>query len=970
MQKYDNYIIVEAGDTLPNIAKSLITTTSEDDDATIESKIQAKINELVSINNIPFYTKTSGTNIETVYLLALGSSIYLTGEYYKPEISSNQVTIVENGFGIDAKDPSSSNNLIHKSIFVTWEWAETNENYKNTREYQVNWFYITKTFLDELIGDFTESIISIPIKDLVQSFTAKGYRALKETHISDDLTRKRDIIKLSECLSDSDIKDLAKILVVVTPISKGTKENNTTMYFEAQSVQKELFLTKEDIEKFPKPEIEINEYTLKATVSDIGLTNANRINLIVIEDDKDDMSKPFFKTEQSLKGSSNFSITIDKLNPSHSYKVRCRGANDVKYGPWSDYSDSLKAAPKVPENIKAEPISKNEVRISWDVQNNKLKYTVEYVKYNKNLTPVETFEAINSDKKSFDIQGYKDEIDPSTGRIYRIISNLDKGFKYYVRIKAANDTNSSSESTITSPWSEPEDFYIGEISTSPTTWSSTTNAAIGDNIDLYLAWIHNSKDNSKLVSSKLYLIINDETYTYEISNDSYSDNLISLKEYKDDDTARICYINKNNLLLRDGAKIQWKVQTAGAGTPDTYGDESILREINIYQKPVFTIFDIKKSDESIIDSEIDSFPFYVNLKIGNQISQRVISYYLSIIGNSKTISKGSSVYSKNFDLNNIKTLKKEYSYYIDEHGYKVNDSEIKKSEDITYPYYDEDTGILHIEITPNNVTLKNNINYTIYCMATMNSGLTCEESKTVYTNFKGTRYLPSADIGINQNDLTAYIRPYSNGKTDVLLSVYRINYDGTFTEIAKDILNVGYAYVIDPHPSLDYARYRIVAKSITTGEITYNDTTPYYVGIKSIVIQWDEEWKNFYGGNGSGEFLNQPWNGSILKLPYNIEISNTFDPDVSLVEYIGRKHPVSYYGTQLGEQATWNVVIPRTDKETLYAIRRLAIWMGDVYVREPSGVGYWAQISVQYSRNYNDLTIPISFTINRVEGGK
>ena len=54
---------------------------------------------------------------------------------------------------------------------------------------------------------------------------------------------------------------------------------------------------------------------------------------------------------------------------------------------------------------------------------------------------------------------------------------------------------------------------------------------------------------------------------------------------------------------------------------------------------------------------------------------------------------------------------KEYSYYIDEHGYKVNDSEIKKSEDITYPYYDEDTGILHIEITPNNVTLKNNNMY-------------------------------------------------------------------------------------------------------------------------------------------------------------------------------------------------------------------------------------------------------------------
>ena len=301
MQKYDNYIIVEAGDTLPNIARSLITT-SEDDDTTIESKKQTKINELVSINHIPSYTKTSGTEPKTVYLLAIGSSIYLTGEHYKPEISSNQVSIVENGFGIDAEDTSSPDNLIYKSIFVTWEWAETNENYKNTKEYQVNWFYITNTFLDTLIGSVTDGIISVPIKDLVTSFTAKGYKELKKepTHIS-DLTRKRDIIKLSEHLSDSDIKNLAKILVVVTPISKETKENNTAMYFEAKSVQKELSLNKEDIEKFPKPEIEINEYTLKATVSDIGLTNANRINLIVIEDDKDDMSKPFFKTEARIK---------------------------------------------------------------------------------------------------------------------------------------------------------------------------------------------------------------------------------------------------------------------------------------------------------------------------------------------------------------------------------------------------------------------------------------------------------------------------------------------------------------------------------------------------------------------------------------------------------------------------------------------------------------------------------------------
>ena len=91
--------------------------------------------------------------------------------------------------------------------------------------------------------------------------------------------------------------------------------------------------------------------------------------------------------------------------------------------------------------------------------------------------------------------------------------------------------------------------------------------------------------------------------------------------------------------------------------------------------------------------------------------------------------------------------------------------------------------------------------------------------------------------------------------------------------------------------------------------------------------------------------------------------------DVSLIEYIGRKHPVSYYGTQRGETASWSAEIPKTDKETLYGLRRLANWDGDAYVREPSGTGYWANIKVSFSITHLEVTIPVSFDITRVEGG-
>lgn len=203
---------------------------------------------------------------------------------------------------------------------------------------------------------------------------------------------------------------------------------------------------------------------------------------------------------------------------------------------------------------------------------------------------------------------------------------------------------------------------------------------------------------------------------------------------------------------------------------------------------------------------------------------------------------------------------------------------------------------------------------------------------------------------------------------DALLSVYRREFDGNFTEIIKNIDNTGQIYATDPHPALDYARYRIVATSKTTGAVSYYDLPGLPVGCTDVVIQWDEE-RSVFTTTTEDELVNPPRSGSLLKLPYNIDVSDKYNMDVSTIEYIGRKHPVSYYGTQLGESSTWNVVIPKNDKETLYALRRLAIWPGDVYVREPSGSGYWANISVSFSQKHLDLVIPVTLDIVRVEGG-
>jgi hypothetical protein len=203
---------------------------------------------------------------------------------------------------------------------------------------------------------------------------------------------------------------------------------------------------------------------------------------------------------------------------------------------------------------------------------------------------------------------------------------------------------------------------------------------------------------------------------------------------------------------------------------------------------------------------------------------------------------------------------------------------------------------------------------------------------------------------------------------DITLAVYRREFDGSFTLLAEGINNADNTFITDPHPALDYARYRVVAIANSTGAVSYYDLPGHPVGGTAVIIQWAEAWSSF--DNWNADSLSQPsWAGSLLKLPYNIDVSDSNTSDVVQVKYIGRKRPVAYYGTQLGETSSWNVEIPKDDKETVYALRRLALWMGDVYVREPSGSGYWATISVSFSQKHCELTIPITLDITRVEGG-
>ena len=373
---------------------------------------------------------------------------------------------------------------------------------------------------------------------------------------------------------------------------------------------------------------------------------------------------------------------------------------------------------------------------------------------------------------------------------------------------------------------------------------------------------------------------------------------------------------------------------------------SVERTIYIYEMPTLNLSmtsDLAGTGEII--TTLTSFPFYIRgtINLESYDIQKPIGYHLRIVskgqyqtvddtGRTVTVNPGDAVYSKYFDT----------------------------------------TSVLVVEMSANNVDLESGIGYTIYCTADMSNGLTVNQSHDFSVSWTDVTYTINAEISVDTDAYTALITPYCYDSNDQLvqnlvLSVYRREYDGQYTQISSDIPNNSTS-VTDPHPALDYARYRLVAKDTTTGAISFYDMAGYPVGGVSVIIQWDEEWSTFDVADETS--VNSPsWSGSMLKIPYNIDVTDKRSTEVSFVEYAGRKHPVSYYGTQVGETSTWSMAIPKKDKETIYALRRLSLWAGDVYVREPSGMGYWANVNVSFSQNHTEVTVPVTLDITRVEGG-
>lgn len=743
-----------------------------------------------------------------------------------------------------------------RTVFATWTWDKD-----NTENYQTMWYYAT--------GDGVWFVGS----DGTTTYKQSTYNAPSNA---------------------------TKVKFKVKPISKKHKVNGKeTAYWTAGwSTEKQYAFSDNPPSKPSAPKVDIEKYTLTASLENIDSLNAESIQFQIYQDDSSKVYKT--GTAKVVTGQASWSYTV---GAGHRYKVRCRSYGNGVYSDWSEYSDNVETIPAVPGGITScKAKTKTSVYLKWKASTTAKTYDIEYA----------------TKKEYFD---KSDETTTKTGITVTEyeVTGLESGSEYFFRVRAVNKEGESG-------WSEIKSVAIGTAPIAPTTWSSTTTVISGEDLKLY--WVHNSEDGSTQTSAQLELVISGKTTIHTIPK--------TVPEGEEEETS-VYTINTTQYV--EGTTIQWRVKTAGV--TGVYGDWSVQRTIDVYAPPTLELT-LTNSEGNEIE-QLTAFPIKVTGVAGPN-TQDPIGYHLTVVsneayetvdsvGNVKMVNSGETIYSKYFDISTD----------------------------------------LSVELSAGDIDLENNVHYTVLGKVTMNSGLTGESSKPFSVAWTDNVYEPNAEIIVDPDTLAAHIRPYCENELGVLiegisLSVYRREFDGTFVEIATGVSNERGTFVTDPHPALDFARYRIVAITDATGGVSFCDIAGFPVGEKAVVIQWDEAWSNFET-SGEDEIAEPAWSGSMLKLPYNIDVSDSNTTDVSLVEYIGRKHPVNYHGTQLGNTSSWKVAIEADDKETLYALRRLAIWMDKVYVREPSGTGYWATISVSYDLKHRELTIPVRLEITRVEGG-
>lgn len=968
-------VTVQKGDTLSGIASKYFGGAKN-------------YQKLAKLNNI--------SNPNKIYV---GQIIWVNGTTGSGSSSSstskpsNTVTNVR--YGLDA---ASDNTL-----YVMWDWRSDRE--ATTESYQLEWKYDngTKDSKGNIVWYLSNETVPVD---------KKHYAASRQKTYSLPSGAKTVYLR---------IRPLAK---------EETKNEKTTVPWTADwTSQFKVYTDSTPVETPSAPSVTIEQLKLTAKYENIKIDGATHIQFRIYKDDGANAYNTSGKVAITATKSASYTYNVAAGSE---YKVQARVYKNNDVSDWSDFSGASKTIPSVPGEItKIEARSETSVYLEWTKVNTADSYDIQYANEEDDFDVTDLPQTKSVDNNYFEINGlesgkqYFFRVRAKNGQGESAWSGIKS---VIIGEKPSAPTTWSSTTTVITG-EELTLYWVHNALDGSSQTYAEIELTINGSLQSPTITVKNSEDEDEKDKTSMY-IIDTTTFTYidlenklkKLAEGAKIEWRVRTRgitnEYSDWSTERvvdvyapptlefrITDIDENqietltsfpfyayalagpNTQLPTGYHISIKANESYE-TVDEIGNTMNVNEGGEVYSKYFDIQDVLLVEFTPANIDLESGISYTatcTVSMDSGLTTEASATFTVSWVDEFFNPNAEIVYDPERYVTHIKPYCNDYTpvYYKVNQTNGVYEVTIEAIDDSILESVYTDTGE-EVFIGINN--LDKIINYCVVYIDTNGNEIDptyyrVDNKDGIYV--RSTSRLNSATIsnvttktgeevllGTSSDGIVFYYATVLEASLveGITLSIYRRESDGSFTEIMTGIKNTDQTYTTDPHPSLDYARYRVVAISDTTGAVSYYDVPGLPIDEPSIIIQWDEEWTSF---DTSGDLnLAQPaWSGSLIKLPYNVDISDSNSPDVSLVKYAGRKRPVSYYGTHLNEKSSWKATIPKSDKELIYSLRRLASWMGDVYVREPSGTGYWANVTVSFPINHNDVITDVTISVTRVEGG-
>lgn len=497
-----------------------------------------------------------------------------------------------------------------------------------------------------------------------------------------------------------------------------------------------------------------------------------------------------------------------------------------------------------------------------------------------------------------------------------VFDDLEPG-SWFFWVRAANASGEGD-------WSAASDeIRTGKRPTAPTTWASKYVGVRGDDIEI--SWQHNSADGSEQADAELWLSANGSAFARIGNLGTATSYTLKTGQYP------------------NGADVSWYVHTWGCmGGGEGKSPASETRCLKVWDRP------------SPVLELPDTATFYpiagrATATASGQVPVSVTVRLLAAEPYESTLVDGTRV------------------------SVAEGDEVLRLDLDPDEPMFDVAVG---------DCVLADGVAYTAELRGVMSSGLPFEASRPMLFDVEPASYTLYAEIdqadgwavtitpsacewGREDDDQTdeesetadidiegdAEEVPYAE---NVVLSIYRHETDGTLTLLARNIPNDGLHGHVDRHAMLKRQAYRIAAFDTRTGLADYLDVTSELNRFNGLVIEWG-------ASDPSLEYVRDPETGllqeqsgdggTVLDLPWSVDVSEGGDSDRDLLKPFGLAHPRARYGTHQNAEESWNTRIRESDSDRLAKLRSLRAHRGDAFVRQPLGSGYWAAVSPHWSRS-------------------